>query len=61
MERAAEEASLDDKHLGKIERGVKHPSSYTLFKLSRILDIDTKLLFREIEKEIERANNDKLK
>lgn len=53
LEKLAERTNIDDKHLGKIERGEKMPSSYTLFKLYNGLDIKVDVLFHKIQKDMD--------
>lgn len=55
LEELAEDVDLDDKHLGRLERGEvsKGPQSFTLYRLCRTLNINAGQLFDEIEKEIE--------
>ncbi|MGJ9459577.1 helix-turn-helix domain-containing protein [Oceanobacillus sp. CF4.6] len=52
----ATEANVDEKHLGKIERGMSLPTSYTLFKIYKVLDIDINRMFDEIS---EKMNSEK--
>lgn len=52
LEELAEKTDLDDKHISKIERGIKTPSSYTLFKLLQILDANEVTLFQKVSRQM---------
>lgn len=53
LEEIAGDIGMDDKHLGRIERGEKHPKAITLYKLSRRLQFSVDALFDEIQKELD--------
>lgn len=53
QEEVAEICNLDDKHIGKLERGEKTPLVTTLFKYWKATDIDVNRLFQELD-ELER-------
>jgi transcriptional regulator with XRE-family HTH domain len=57
LEELAELTNLDDKHIGKIERGEKLPSSHTLYKLSISLNISIDALFLEVTEELRALNS----
>lgn len=51
LEEVAEMADLSATHLGRIERGEKLPSTYTLYKLKIALNFSVDQMFNEISKE----------
>lgn len=53
QEQVAELANTGVDHLGRIERGEKQPTLYTFYKLSRVLNLDTSLMFNEIDEELD--------
>lgn len=50
LEEVAEKAGMDDKHLGKIERGKKSTTIVKLFRLTEILNIPCKV-FEDMKKD----------
>lgn len=49
QENLAERIDGDDKHLGKIERGEKAPSGFTLFNILIELDLDPNIIAKELK------------
>ena len=45
----AEKLDMSVNYVGKLERGVIIPSSYVIYKLSKILDVDIKIFFEGLE------------
>jgi len=52
LEQLSEQANIDDKHLGKIERGIKQPSAHTLFKLFQAIDMSVDDQFFKVLEEL---------
>ena len=52
LEKFAEETGIDDKHLGRIERGERLPGYETLHKLRAFLNISIDVLIDAVEKEV---------
>ncbi|WP_053072051.1 helix-turn-helix domain-containing protein [Ornithinibacillus contaminans] len=48
LENIASDIQMDDKHIGRIERGEKSPQLFTFYKLSRELGFSSDELFNEI-------------
>jgi transcriptional regulator with XRE-family HTH domain len=44
----AHEGAIDRSDLSKIENGLMTPSTYTLYKISRVLDVDIRYFFDKI-------------
>ena len=44
--------NIDFDTIGKIERGERSPNSYTLFHLTRVLNMDLEKLRQEVEEDI---------
>ncbi|MGD6969239.1 helix-turn-helix domain-containing protein [Rossellomorea vietnamensis] len=58
QEKFAWDAGLDDKNLGKIERGVKGPSIRTLYKLRHTHNISIDQLLDDVKAELEKEGDD---
>ncbi|MDX8363777.1 helix-turn-helix transcriptional regulator [Cytobacillus sp. IB215665] len=56
LEDLAEITDLDDKNLGKIERGEKIPTTFTLYKLHKGLDMSVDSLFEQVTEELKALN-----
>jgi len=54
LEELAERTGGDDKHLGKLERGIKTPGGFTLFNIFTELDLNPEAIIHELKKEKER-------
>lgn len=52
IQKVAEHADTGVDHLGRIERGKKQPTAYTLFKLCNYLNIDSNKIYHEIAEEL---------
>lgn len=59
LEDLAQLASIDDKHLGRIERGEKLPSSYTLSKLQIALSLNSDIYLSEFKEKIKTSKTNK--
>ncbi|MDX8361153.1 MULTISPECIES: helix-turn-helix transcriptional regulator [Bacillaceae] len=59
LEDLAEITDLDDKNLGKIERGEKIPTTFTLYKLHKGLDMSVDRLFEHVTAELKALNDNK--
>ena len=49
QDKLAELLDMSINYVGKIERGAIIPSSYVIYRLSKILNVDIKEFYREIE------------
>lgn len=49
QENLAELLDMSINYVGKLERGVIIPSAFVIFKLSKILSVDIREFFKEIE------------
>lgn len=53
QERLAGECGLDRTFISLLERGLRQPSISTIFKISKVLEIKSSFLIKEIEKKYE--------
>lgn len=60
QEKLADHAKIDEKNLGKIERGVQEPYFLTLYKIASVLDVSLDSLSANLEHfiDIERSNGE---
>ena len=49
QDKLAELLDMSINYVGKVERGIIIPSAYVIYKLSKILNVDIKEFYRDIE------------